>query len=119
MNRIFQGIAHQTPFSRDMLIIDENRSVVILKPDRSEAVKNHSPDRFNWGYGESETAQLAPSILLEVTMVINEDVPLLLFSIFGYLYNAINENWIRRWEVCKSGGSKKLDTLCFHPSGKS
>ena len=70
-----------------MLIIDENRSVVILKPDRSEAVKNHSPDRFNWGYGKSETAQLAPSILLEVTMVINEDVPLLLFSIFGYLYN--------------------------------
>ena len=84
MNRIFQGIAHQTPFSRDMLIIDENRSVVILKPDRSEAVKNHSPNRFNWGYGESETAQLAPSILLEVTMVINEDVPLLLFSIWGF-----------------------------------
>ena len=56
MNRIFQGIAHQTPLSRDVLIIDESLSVVILKSDRSEAVKNHSPDRFNWDYGESETA---------------------------------------------------------------
>ncbi|MDE0688636.1 MAG: hypothetical protein OXI61_10760 [Candidatus Poribacteria bacterium] len=59
MNRIFQGIAHQTLFSRDMLIIDENRSIVILKPDRSQVVKNHSPDRFNWTYGGSETAQLS------------------------------------------------------------
>ena len=66
-NRIFEGIAHQTPFSRDVLITDENRSTILLKPDRSQAVKNHSPDGFNWGYGGSGPAQLALAILLEVT----------------------------------------------------
>ena len=67
MNRIFRGIAHQTPFSRDVLIIDENRTVMILKPERSQRVKNHSPDGFNWGYAGSGPAQLALAILLEVT----------------------------------------------------
>ena len=63
MNRIFQGIAHQSPFSRDVLMTDENRTTIILKPDRS----NHSPDGFNWGYAGSGPAQLALALLLEVT----------------------------------------------------
>ena len=67
MNRIFQGIAHQTPFSRDVLITDENHTVMILRPERSQAVKNHSPDGFNWGYAGSGPAQLALAMLLEVT----------------------------------------------------
>ena len=66
-NRTFRGISHQNPFSRDVLIIDENRSTHVLKPDRSQKVKNHSPDGFNWGYGGSGPAQLALAILLEVT----------------------------------------------------
>ena len=38
-----------------------------LKPKRSQAVYNHSPDGFNWGYGGSGPAQLALAILLEIT----------------------------------------------------
>ena len=67
MNRTFEGISHQSPFSRTVMIIDENRSVRELRPDRSHAVKNHSPDGFNWGYAGSGPAQLALAILLEVT----------------------------------------------------
>ena len=39
--------------------IDENRSATLLKPERSQRVKNHSPDGFNWGYAASGPAQLA------------------------------------------------------------
>ena len=67
MNRTFQFVSHQDPFSRDVLIIDEHRSVTFLKPERSQAIRNHSPDGFNWGYTGSGPAQLALAILLEVT----------------------------------------------------
>lgn len=36
-----------------------------LDPARSLAVRNHSPDGFQWGYGGSGPAQLALAILLE------------------------------------------------------
>ena len=67
MNRKFEGISHQFPFSRSVMMIDENRSARELHPDRSQAVKNHSQDGFNWGYSGSGPAQLALAILLEVT----------------------------------------------------
>ena len=67
MNRIFEGYAQTKPFSREVLIIEENRNTTILRPERSQRVKNHSPDGFNWGYGGSGPAQLALAILLEVT----------------------------------------------------
>lgn len=35
-----------------------------LFPDFSQAVWNHSPDGFNWGYGGSGPAQLSLAILL-------------------------------------------------------
>lgn len=38
-----------------------------LKPNRSQAIYNHSPDGFNWGYGGSGPAQLALALLLEFT----------------------------------------------------
>ena len=38
----------------------------LLKPSKSQRVRNHSPDGFNWGYGGSGPAQLALAILLEV-----------------------------------------------------
>lgn len=37
-----------------------------LSPTKSQAVRNHSPDGFNWGYGGSGPAQLALAICLEV-----------------------------------------------------
>jgi hypothetical protein len=38
-----------------------------LKPQKSQKVRNHSPDGFNWGYGGSGPAQLALAIMLEMT----------------------------------------------------
>lgn len=37
-----------------------------LKPERSQKLRNHSPDGFAWGYGGSGPAQLALAILLEI-----------------------------------------------------
>lgn len=39
---------------------------VELSPSRSQKVKNHSPDGFNWGYGGSGPAQLALAVMLEL-----------------------------------------------------
>ena len=36
-----------------------------LLADKSQKVRNHSPDGFSWGYGGSGPAQLALAILLE------------------------------------------------------
>ena len=36
-----------------------------LSPARSQAVVNHSPDGFEWGYGGSGPAQLALALLLD------------------------------------------------------
>ena len=38
-----------------------------LSPEASQKIVNHSPDGFNWGYGGSGPAQLAASIMLELT----------------------------------------------------
>lgn len=38
-----------------------------LSPGRSQEMKNHSPDGFNWGYGGSGPSQLALAIMLELT----------------------------------------------------
>lgn len=39
----------------------------MLRPERSQAVRNHSPDGFEFGYGGSGPAQLALAILLDFT----------------------------------------------------
>jgi hypothetical protein len=50
---------------------DENRDVwldgVLLDPRPSQALRNHSPDGFNWGYAGSGPSQLALAIVLELT----------------------------------------------------
>lgn len=38
-----------------------------LLPYKSQAVHNHSPDGFCWGYGGSGPAQLALALMLEIT----------------------------------------------------
>lgn len=38
-----------------------------LLPYRSQKVRNHSPDGFNWSYGGSGPAQLALAVMLECT----------------------------------------------------
>jgi hypothetical protein len=50
---------------------DKDRNVwldgKLLSPAPSQSIINHSPDGFNWGYGGSGPAQLAASIMLELT----------------------------------------------------
>ena len=43
------------------------RDDALLDPKYSQAVWNHSPDGFNWGYEGSGPAQLALALLLEET----------------------------------------------------
>lgn len=38
-----------------------------LDPKESQAIENHSPDGFNWGYGGSGPAQLALGLMLKFT----------------------------------------------------
>lgn len=97
MNRTFLGIAHQSPFSRSVMIIDENRSTVELHPDRSQAVKNHSPDGFNWGYAGSGPAQLALAILLEVTN--DETIALAHYHNFEREVIAAIQSQETNWEI--------------------
>lgn len=44
-----------------------NGKTEILSPLPSQALMNHSPDGFNWGYGGSGPAQLALALLFKVT----------------------------------------------------
>lgn len=54
---------------------DEERNVLLdgkpLDPKPSQAITNHSPDGFNWGYGGSGPSQLAMAIVLKLTGAIN------------------------------------------------
>lgn len=56
---------------RHVLEGGSNRNVRLdrkpLTPERSQKVKNHSPDGFNWGYSGSGPAQLALAVVLECT----------------------------------------------------
>lgn len=97
MNRIFQGFAQTNPFSREVLIIDENLTAMILRPERSQHVKNHSPDGFNWGYAGSGPAQLALAILLEVTG--DEATALAHYQDFKFEVIASISSQTANWEI--------------------
>ena len=48
-------------YDKAIILVNGNR----LRPERSQAVRNHSPGGFSWGYLGSGPAQLALAILLE------------------------------------------------------
>ena len=68
-----QTLKPSTPISGKRAPICGGVSIMVyigtkeLSPKRSQALANHSPDGFNWGYAGSGPAQLALAILLEVT----------------------------------------------------
>lgn len=66
-----------------------------LGPERSQAVWNHSPDGFSWGYGGSGPAQLALAILLHVTD--DEEMSV-------RLHQAFKESYVSQWPQ-DSGGT--------------
>jgi hypothetical protein len=49
----------------------ETRDVFIdgrqLRPGKSQKIRNHSPNGFNWGYAGSGPSQLAIAIMLHFT----------------------------------------------------
>lgn len=47
------------------IVIRDQHPLKELTPERSQAVYNHSPDGFAYGYGGSGAAQLALAILLD------------------------------------------------------
>ena len=53
-----------------------------LSPARSQALYNHSPNGFNWGYGGSGAAQCALGLLLDVTD--NDDTALRWYQTFKW-----------------------------------
>jgi hypothetical protein len=70
------------------VVINDGVDVKVLDPKRSQAVINHSPDGFAWGYAGSGPAQLALAILLEVT---DEKTATSLYQKFKTDYIAILE----------------------------
>jgi hypothetical protein len=59
-----------------------------IEPQRSQAVRNHSPDGFSWGYGGSGPAQLALALLLHAGL--ND-------SVAGELYQSFKWQIVAQW----------------------
>ncbi len=59
--KIYQGLR----FSKIQVKVTEDGHTEILDPQRSQNIRNHSPDGFEWGYGGSGPSQLALAILLD------------------------------------------------------
>ena len=61
-------------------------------PARSQQVRNHSPDGFEWGYGGSGPSQLALAILLEE---MDEEIALSLYQDFKWVVIAqLESEWM-------------------------
>ena len=97
MIRTFRGTSQDQPFSRGVVIVNVDGRTTQLLPDRSQAVKNHSPDGFNWGYGGSGPGQLALALLLEVTN--NEMVALACYQDFKTRFIATIDSQHTDWEI--------------------
>lgn len=74
-----------------------------LDPTASQAVYNHSPDGFSWGYRGSGPAQLALAILLDVTdakralelyQLFKEDIIAILDTEHDFTINLDVQKWI-------------------------
>ena len=83
--------------SREVVIVEANGKTRRLHPERSQAVKNHSPAGFNWGYGGSGSGQLTLALLLEVTH--NEAVALACYHDFEARFIATIEFQHTDWEI--------------------
>lgn len=50
-----------------MVLVWQSKQLRLLSPQPSQALRNHSPDGFEWGYAGSGPSQLALAILLDFT----------------------------------------------------
>lgn len=98
---------------------DENGEAIgleILSPAPSQAIVNHSPNGFNWGYGGSGPAQCALGILLDMTG--DETVATRWYQTFKSEVIAqiptdkkmqMSETKIREWLQQKTGDVKQFE----------
>ena len=73
-------------------VVEEDKEST-LDPKRSQAVYNHSPDGFQYGYRGSGPSQLALAILLEITN--NDSLSLMLYQRFkADVVSGFEDTWI-------------------------
>ena len=75
-------------------VISSEGSVKDLDPERSQKVKKHTSDGFDWGYDGGKPAQLALAILLDVTN--DAEIALRHYQAFKTAYVA---HWGDIWEL--------------------
>lgn len=97
--------------------VDDGNGSHPLDPARSQSVRNHSPDGFNWGYTGSGAHQLGLAILLDLYP---KKFAMENYQAFTRFFVAdfpdegfeINSEEIREWMVNKNGKQKVTrDTL--------
>ncbi len=72
----------------------------------SQAVYNHSPDGFNWGYSGSGPAQTALAILLDVTG--DPELAMRLHQAFKFQVVA---GWGEQWEIGEEQVRAWIETM--------
>ena len=92
-------------------IVDgDEDAATFLTPDASQAIRNHSPTGFEWGYHGSGAAQLALALLLDATdkykmkkviLPLYQQFKLEFVSQFPDSGWAITDHTIRQWIVGK------------------
>jgi hypothetical protein len=63
--KVYSG--NRTKEGHPIVMTDSPSGWVQLEPEPSQAIRNHSPDGFNFGFGGSGPSQLALAILLDFT----------------------------------------------------
>lgn len=102
-------LTSDNPLTEAQVFVRQGEQVQPLEPKDSQAVRNHSPDGFSWGYSGSGPAQLALAILLDYT----EDVQQALqhYQEFKSHVIAALPQEVGRWEI---GGPQIQQFLYRH-----
>lgn len=64
--KIYTGYKNPEEAGPAIVRVKDDKGTRVLDPKPSQAVWNHSPDGFQWGYGGSGPAQLALALLLDI-----------------------------------------------------
>ena len=105
---------------------DGHGNIEPLLPGPSQAVYNHSPDGFEWGYSGSGPSQLSLALLLDATgnddlaMTYHQDFKACFVAGWREGYWAIEAETIRAWVEIREfghGDEKKLGVVRCRRSG--
>jgi len=90
--RVYSG--ERLPSGKALVTVSRDGAIEQLLPDRSQRIRNHSPDGFQWGYGGSGPAQLALALLLDATN--DEDLAQDWYQTFKWAHVA---TWKVEWSI--------------------